>query len=197
MTTMNRSEIGSDILWIDVLGHVFRVLEFDRAGTTIGAGDTVKAKSRFKPYGYLLVESPIFKQLARLPIVHRDDFVLAATVFDELRLADLVKEEELLVTYVPKQHLPTGHALGPSHVLHYVLVPRGTLDECYDADAHLTAPLNQVFGELAYEGEIKVQVNPEPFLGQHRPEGIHTTILAWQESEGNRTKQGFAVNFPR
>jgi len=37
---------------------------------------SVKAKSRFKPYGYLLVESPIFNQPAKLPIVHRDDFIL-------------------------------------------------------------------------------------------------------------------------
>lgn len=73
-------------------------------------------------------------------------------------------------------------ALGSSHALHYVIVPRGTLDQYYDTDAHLIAPLNQVFGELVYEGEIRVQVNPEPFLGQHRPEGIHTTKLAWQET---------------
>lgn len=172
---INRPEIGSDILWIDVVGHVFRVLEFDRAGTTIGAGDTVKAKSRFKPYGYLLVESPIFNQPAKLPIVHRDDFILAATVFDEPHLADLVTEEELLVTYVPKRHLPTGHALGPSHALHYVIVPRGTLDQYYDTDAHLIAPLNQVFGELVYEGEIRVQVNSEPFPAENREVSINDT----------------------
>lgn len=131
---MRIPEIGRDIAWIDVIRQVFRVIEFDRAGTTIGSGDTVKAKSRFKPYGYLLVESPILNHPTKLPIVHRDDFVLAATVFDEPHLADLVTEDELIVTYVPRQKLPSGHALGPSHVLHYVLVPSGTLNEYYDAE---------------------------------------------------------------
>jgi hypothetical protein len=180
---INRPEIGSDILWIDIVSQVFRVLEFDRAGTTIGAGDTVKAKSRFKPYGYLLVESPIFKQPARLPIVHRDDFGLAATVFDEPHLADLVTDEELLVTYVPKQHLPTGHALGPSHVLHYVLVPRGTLNEYYKRDTP-TSPsaIKQLFVELVYEGETKVHVNSEPFPDPQRQHRIHNIVSAWQDS---------------
>ena len=53
---MRTPEIGRDVAWIDVIRQVFRVIEFDRAETTIGPGDTVKAKSRFKPYGYLLVE---------------------------------------------------------------------------------------------------------------------------------------------
>lgn len=49
-------EIGRDCEWTDIIGQVFHVLEFDRAGTTT-RGDKVKAKSLFKPYGYLLVFS--------------------------------------------------------------------------------------------------------------------------------------------
>ena len=70
------------IAWIDIIGHAFHVLEFDRAGTKISPGNKVNAKSSFKPYGYLLVESPILNQPVRLPIVHHDDFLLADSVFD-------------------------------------------------------------------------------------------------------------------
>ncbi len=98
-------EIGRDIGWTDIIRHVFRVKEFDRTGTTVGPGDKVKASGRFKPYGYLLVESPILNQPARLPIVHRDDFLLATTVFDDPQFAEFVETEELLVTYAPKHNL--------------------------------------------------------------------------------------------
>lgn len=72
--------------------QVFRVLEFDRAGTTIDDRGNVKAVDSFRPYGYLLVETPILNNRAKLPIIHRDDFLLASSVFDEPVLADFVKE---------------------------------------------------------------------------------------------------------
>lgn len=125
--TAGPPEIGRDIKWIDVINQVFRVLEFDRTGTTIGSGDSVKATTRFKAYGYLLVESPIFSQPVRLPIVHRDDFILAVTVFDEPQLVDLVTEEELLVTYVPKQHLSNRSGAR--------IFPRPPLCNCASRDA--------------------------------------------------------------
>jgi hypothetical protein len=140
-------------------------LDFDRTGTTLGPGNTVNAKSRFKPYGYLLVESPNFNQPVRLPIVHRDDFLLAASVFDEPHLAELITEEEMLVTYVPEKHDSAGRALATSHALHYVLVPRGTLEDYYESDEDkfksIISP-EQLFGGFVYEGEIKVQVNSSP-----------------------------------
>ncbi len=156
--------IGRDIEWIDIVSQVFRVLEFDRAGTIVGSGDTVKAASSSNPYGYLLVESPIFNQPAKLPIVHRDDFLLAASVFDEPQLLEVIEKEELLVTYVPKHKLPKG-LIGMSHALHYVITPRGTLDRYYEVenDGHMTKPEpEKIFGTLVWDGEIKVQVNPRP-----------------------------------
>ena len=166
MTAAMTPEIGRQIQWTDIIRHVFRVLEFDRAGTVIGPGDTVKASSAFQPYGYLLVESPILNQRARLPIVHRDDFLLAASVFDEPQLAPAVKEEELLVTYIPKHKLPGGLA-GISHALHYVLTPRGTLDRYYEVrgDLHMAKPApEKLFGSFVWGGEIRVQVNAHPNL---------------------------------
>lgn len=160
-------EIGCMISWAKIVNHVFRVLEFDRGGTTIGQNDQVEPLSSSKPYGYLLVESPILNQKVRLPIIHRDDFLLAASVFDEPKLAHLVVDEELLVTYAPKHLLPKGLSGSPHHVLHYVITPRGTLDSYYSMnnDAHMAKPdPEKLFGLFVYQGEIKVQINPEPKL---------------------------------
>ncbi len=157
-------EVGRDCKWTDIIGQVFRVLEFDRAGTIILTGDKVKAKSKFKPYGYLLVESPILNQPVRLPIVHRDDFLLADSVFSDPKWFQAIQEEELLVTYVPKHKLPGG-AIGISHGLHYVMTPRGTLDRYYEVgnDVHMANPApEKIFGTLVWDGLLRVQVNPDP-----------------------------------
>ncbi len=161
------SDIGREISLADIVNHAFRVLEFDRGGTIIEQNNQVKAKSSFKPYGYLLVESPILNQKVRLPIIHRDDFLLAASVFDEPKLSALVVDEELLVTYSPKHLLPKGLSGSPHHVLHYVITPRGTLDLYYsmNKDIHMAKPdPEKLFGPFVYQGEIKVQINPEPEL---------------------------------
>jgi hypothetical protein len=151
-------DIGRDCEWTDIIGQVFHVLEFDRAGSII-KGNKVKRKSSFKPYGYLLVESPILNQPVRLPIVHRDDFLLAASVFDEPPWLEVIKEQELLVTYAPKHKLPKGLA-GFSHALHYVISPRGTLDRYYGQDftsVHMAKPSpEKIFGALVWDGLIGV-----------------------------------------
>lgn len=159
--------IGREISWADIVNHTFRVLEFDRSGTTIDSNNQVKVISLFQPYGFLLVESPILNQKVRLPIIHRDDFWLASSVFDEPKLAPLVRDEELLVTYSPKHLLPKGLSGSPHHVLHYAITPRGTLDSYYSKnnDMYMAKPNPQkLFGQFVYEGEIKVQINSEPKL---------------------------------
>jgi hypothetical protein len=160
-------EVGREISWVDIVNHVFRVMEFDRSDSTIEQNNQVKAKSSFRPYGYLLVESPIMNQKVKLPIIHRDDFLLAASVFDEPKLADLVVDEELLVTYAPKHLLPKGLSGSSHHVLHYVITPRGTLDSYYSMNnnIHMAKPEPQkLFGSFVYQGDIKVQINSEPKL---------------------------------
>ncbi len=164
--------IGKEISWAEIVNQVFRVLEFDRSDTTIEQNNQVKARKSllgvtFKPYGYLLVESPILNQKARLPIIHRDDFMLVASVFDVPKLAEIVVDEELLVTYAPKHLLPKGLSGSPHHVLHYVITPRGTLDSYYSMnnDIHMAKPdPKKLFGSFVYQGMIKVQINPEPKL---------------------------------
>ncbi|MCH8033942.1 MAG: hypothetical protein IH950_09350 [Bacteroidetes bacterium] len=155
-------EIGKEISWADIINHAFRVLEFDRNGTAIDQNNQVKAKSSFQPYGYLLAESPILNNKVKIPIIHRDDFLLAASVFDEPKLAKFVESEELLVTYAPKHLGPKGLSGSPHHVLHYAIVPNGTLDTYYSVnnDVHMAKPEPQkLFGPFIYQGEIKVQIN--------------------------------------
>jgi len=160
-------EIGKEISWAAIVNHAFRVLGFDRDDTTIDQNYQAKAKSAFKPYGYLLVESPILNQTIKMPIIHRDDFLLAASVFDEPKvLAPIEAEElELLATYAPKHLLPKGLSGSPHHVLHYVITPRGTLDSYYSKNngMYMAKPAPQkLFGPFVYQGEIKVQINSEP-----------------------------------
>ncbi len=157
-------EIGKEISWADIVNHAFQVLDFDRNNTTIDSDNQVKAKSSFQPYGYLLSESPILNNKVRIPIIHRDDFLLAASVFDDPKLANLVESEELLVTYSPKHLGPKGISGSPHHVLHYALVLSGSLDSYYSANnnAHFAKPEPQkLFGPFVYQGEIKVQINTE------------------------------------
>lgn len=153
--------IGEEVSWKDIHLQVFKVLEFDRAGTIIGPNDEVKVRSLFSPYGYLLVQSPILNQPVRLPIIHRDDFWLAASVFDDPNLTGFVESDELLVTYAPRKILADGRSDEPSHVLHYLLAGEGTLDEYYSSenDLHMAKPNPRIlFGQFVYDGEIRVQV---------------------------------------
>ena len=157
-------EIGREIKWTDIIAQVFHVLDFDRAGTTIKPDGKFKTKGLFKPYGYLHVESPILNQPVRLPIVHRDDFLLADSVFSEPRWLQVIQEEELLVTYIPKHQLPGG-AVGTSHGLHYVVTPKGTLERYYNFGnaIHKSCPSpEKIFGILVWDGELRVQINSEP-----------------------------------
>jgi len=158
-------EVGKEISWVDIVNHTFRVLDFDRNGTTVDENNQIKAKSRFQPYGYLLAESPILNNHVRLPIIHRDDFLLAASVFDEPEFAIMVKDEELLVVYSPRHLGPEGLSGSPYHVLHYAITSRGTLDAYYSKnnDMYMAKPEPQkLVGQFVYQGEIKVQINLEP-----------------------------------
>ncbi len=153
--------IGRDISLADIVNQVFRVLEFERCGTTID-NNKVKALSSVEPYGYLLVESPILNQKVRLPIIHKDDFILAASVFDLPNPAEHIVDNELLVTYAPKHLLDKGLSGSPHHVLHYVIAPHGTLDSYYSTNnsIHMAKPEPaKIFGQFVYMGEIKVQIN--------------------------------------
>jgi hypothetical protein len=163
--------IGRDIMWQDIIRQVFRIIDFDRSDTVVEPGDKVKASSLFKPYGYLIVSSPIITEIfASLPIIHRDDFVLATTIYDESPgWVETIEnnEAEFLVTYAPKRIGPLGFNAGTSHCLHYALTPPGTLSKYYQFrnGIHRTNPeVERIFGKLVWKGEIRVKVIASPSL---------------------------------
>lgn len=157
-------EIGREISWAEIVRHIFLVLDFDRSGTKIDQNNNVIAKSSFKPYGYLIVRSPILEQNVRLPIVHKDDFLLAASVFDEPKLSKEIQELELLVTYIPKHTHPDGLA-GIWHSLHFVITKPGTLEKFYKNESEITKPTpEKIFYNISWEGEIRVGLNPNPSI---------------------------------
>lgn len=164
-------EVGKVIRWDQVLRHVFRVLSFDRSDTKLNPDGSVKAASLSHPYGYLRVESPILNQPIRLPIIHRDDFLLASSVFDEPSLATALdrRQAELLVTYAPQRVLLGGLSGTPQHCLHYVICPQGTLERYYPnseaGDRHMARPEPEIlFGPFVYDGAIRVGMNMNPVL---------------------------------
>lgn len=156
-------EIGSEIPWTQIIEEVFKVKDFDRNGTVINENGKVIAKSIFKPYGYLIVESPILNMPVRLPIVHKDDFKLAKMVFDDSAWLEKIDNNEwdLLVTYIPKTKLPRGLS-GSDHGLHYTIVSSGKLDEYYSLnnDEHMSTPdPKKLFDNIAWDGEIRIGMN--------------------------------------
>ena len=132
-------EIDRDISWVEIIRHVYRVLEFDRAGTKIDQNNNVLTKSIIKPYGYLIIGSPILKQHAKLPIVHKDDFLLAASVFDDPELSKEIQELDLLVTYIPK-HIRQDGLAGIWHSLHFLMTKPGILEKFYEKESRNYKP---------------------------------------------------------
>jgi hypothetical protein len=157
-------EIGRDISWVEIIRHVFHVSDFERGGTKIDRNNNVIAKSIIKPYGHLIVNSPILKLSTKLPIVHKDDFLLATSVFDDPKLSKEIQELELLVTYIPKHIRPDGLA-GIWHSLHFVITKPGTLENFYKNESEITKPTpEKIFNNISWEGEIRVGLNPNPTI---------------------------------
>jgi hypothetical protein len=157
-------EIGREISWAEIVRHIFRIVDFDRSGTKIDQNNNVIAKSSFKPYGYLTVISPMQNQNVRLPIVHKDDFLLATSVFDEPKLSRELADLELLVTYIPKHIRPDGLA-GIWHSLHFIIANPGTLEKFYSNESEITKPTpEKIFNNISWEGEIRVGLNLNPSM---------------------------------
>lgn len=158
-------EIGNGITWDSVLSMAFRVTDFDKNDTHITDRGEVKAASPHQPYGYLLVESPMLNQAVALPIVHRDDFMLASSVLDDPDVMETNESlgRELLVTYQPEETTKDGRSTTSAHCLHYALVPRGILESYYSDDKRMSRPQPELlFGRFVYSGAISVFMNTAP-----------------------------------
>jgi hypothetical protein len=149
--------------WQKIFGEVFRINSFDKNGTIIDR-DGIHPKDNFSPYGYLICESPIIDRKVKIPIVHRDDFLLASSVFDDSKLMEEIESDEILVTY-----LPAGEKFAEMapflHSLHYVITSAFTLEVYYkmkksvsDLDARF------IFGDFKWDGELRVNINTNPSL---------------------------------
>ncbi len=146
-------EIGKHLHWLKIVNHALRVLDLDRSGTTVDEDGQVKAKLPSRPYGYLIVESPILDSHVRLPIIHCDDFRLADMLVDKIRAEGDQRGVELLVCYSPEILMPNGFSGSPWHCLHFVAKPEGALDEYYSMNGgvHLESPEPQtVFDPFVY-----------------------------------------------
>jgi hypothetical protein len=158
--------VGVEIPWKDIVRQVVRVTSLDQKETKI-VGDDAVGGGPNQPYGYLIVESPIFTQPVRVPLIHRTDFALAASAYEDPRRATALAngEAELLTTYAPRKVLPNGFAGDVTHCMHYVLVPPGTLAKYYDfnSDQHMRQPApEKLFGSFVYEGTVSVGMNQNP-----------------------------------
>lgn len=79
-------------------------------------------------------------------------------------LTEQLKKYDLLVTYIPKHKNPDGLA-GITHALHFVITPFEAIDKFYKnlgERNETTTQLENLFGSIAWEGEIKVGVNLQP-----------------------------------
>ncbi|MEI7838397.1 MAG: hypothetical protein WCI37_01285 [bacterium] len=158
-------EIGREMSWDSILSMAFKVTDFDRNNTQITDAGEVKASSAREPYGYLLVESPTLDQAVTLPIIHRDDFMLASSVLDDTDVMEANESlgRELLVTYQPEKTTKDGRSATPAHCLHYALVPNGTLENYYSDDKRMARPEPELlFGRFVYSGAISVFMNTAP-----------------------------------
>ena len=150
--------VGQDIKWSEIINKVLQVRHFDRNGTIITENNEVIAKSYFRPYGFLKVSSPEYKYQLKLPIVHRDDFLLASTVFDSPSYDRDYAKLELLVVYIPEEIIEGG-LIGIHHALHYTLAKPGTIEKYYNALSNNNiGQLDRLFGKLVWQGEIKVSI---------------------------------------
>jgi hypothetical protein len=150
--------MGRDIPLDRVVRQVMRVVEFDRSDTIIGPDDKVIARSEWRPYGYLIVESPVLPKLSRLPVFHRDDFWLASSVLDLESWNGAEQFSEFLVTYAPEIVIEGGLSGGITHTMHFVVAPSGTLEDFYEEPEDVRQiNLEKLFGVFVYEGAVKVQ----------------------------------------
>lgn len=154
-------QFGNQVSWNIAYKNVFKIVDFDRNGSVINEKGVVIAKSSFQPYGYLIVESPVLAESTRLPIIHRDDFLLASSIYGDEKLKEVIQDLEFLVTYYPKAITSKGLSLSPFHVLHFVIANQSTLQNIYfrGTNAVDDEKLKSLFKHFVWEGNVRVEMN--------------------------------------
>lgn len=158
----NELEIGKSISWKNSINIIFKIIDFDSNGTTVDEFGNVNAKSISKPYGYLTVSNPAFLEKLKLPITHKDDFLLADGILNNSNFLGIEKTKDFLVTYRPKNETSDGLA-GIHHALHFSITPNESLNNYYNKygnDKNLEV-LENIFVIFSWY-ELRVQINSEP-----------------------------------
>lgn len=156
----NELLVGKSFTWKESINLIFRIINFDRNGTIINSVGTVKAKSIFKPYGFLIVENPAFSKVIKLPILHKDDFLLADSIFGDPNFYGIENTKDFLVTFRP-QNDSSNQLIGVNHGLHYAITPYGTLKKYFEKfgnDKNLSI-LDTIFLDFSWNNELRVQIN--------------------------------------
>lgn len=155
--------VGKDIKWKEIEREVCRINDFDRNDTTIDNNGQAIAKSNFRPYGFLVTDWPVIERKVKIPIVHRDDFLLAASIFDNSEFLNQIKGCDILVTYYPLDTKADKRSAF-LHKLHFVVTPPNTLEKYYEIRSKSFLGLDPeiLFGDFIWIGELNVKINSNP-----------------------------------
>ena len=117
----------------------------------------------YDPYGYLSVTNPNYLETYKLPIIHKDDYLLVEEFFTNPQFNKTIDSNDFLVVYRPREITPTGLA-GIYHCLHYVITPPETITNFLKkyGSSPKEAVIERLFIKFSW-GEIKVQTNEMPF----------------------------------
>lgn len=158
--------VGKDIKWNQIEREVLRIINFDRSDTVIDNNGKVISKSSLRAYGFLTIDWPVIERKVKLPIIHRDDFLLASSIFDNSEFLKEVEGFDILVTYCPIDPKVDENSVF-LHKLHFVITPPNTLEKYYEMrnKSFLGCDPEILFGDFAWMGELKVKINSNPDLG--------------------------------
>lgn len=161
LTTDN--EIGKKISWKDSINIVFKIVDFDSNGTSVDHLGNVHSKNMYEPYGYLSVNNPNYTGVLKLPIIHKDDYLLVEQYFTNTQLKKIIDDKDFLVVYRPREITPEGLA-GIYHCLHYVITPQGTFTEFFKKYGCSSNEVNieKLFIKFSWD-MVKVETNETPF----------------------------------
>jgi len=94
---------------------------------------------------------------------HQDDFLLAASIFDNSEFLDQIQAYDILVTYYPLDTKADKRSAF-LHKLHFVVTPPKTLEKYYEfrRKSFLGCDPEILFGDFIWIGELNVKINFNP-----------------------------------
>jgi len=108
---------------------------------------------------------PVIERQVKIPIIHRDDFLLASSIFDDTEFFKQTQGKDILVIYYPLDP-KVDKRFAFLHSLHFVITPSKTLEKYYEFrnKSFLGCDPEILFGEFVWMGELSVKINSNPNL---------------------------------